>query len=225
MVGPRGPGLAAPLVTLTAVTTTLGCLICLNGEATSRFAQRAVGKILASCSFVAAGWFAGLPSTPHGEWGMIALGFGLLGDLALLSDRRRVFLAGLVAFLAGHLAYARALADLAPNLPAAAVAFVVMAGVGVAIVRWTAPGAGKLAPAVAVYALAIASMVALAVGVAFAAPATPTVVLALAAVLFAASDVAVARQRFVEPALINRAVGLPLYYLAQLLFVWGLARV
>jgi len=35
---------------------------------------------------------------------------------------------------------------------------------------------------------------------------------------FAASDISVARDRFVAPAFINRAWGLPLYYVAQISF-------
>ena len=37
------------------------------------------------------------------------------------------------------------------------------------------------------------------------------------AVLFAVSDISVARDQFVRPAFINRLWGLPLYYAAQLL--------
>jgi hypothetical protein len=40
----------------------------------------------------------------------------------------------------------------------------------------------------------------------------------LAAALFAASDVLVARQQFVAPAMANRIIGLPMYFAAQLLF-------
>jgi hypothetical protein len=39
----------------------------------------------------------------------------------------------------------------------------------------------------------------------------------LGALLFAASDLAVARDQFVRPGLANRMVGLPLYYAAQVL--------
>jgi uncharacterized membrane protein YhhN len=41
------------------------------------------------------------------------------------------------------------------------------------------------------------------------------------AVLFFVSDVAVARDRFVEPSWKNRAWGLPAYYAGQLLLAWG----
>ena len=42
-------------------------------------------------------------------------------------------------------------------------------------------------------------------------------VVAVGAIAFAASDIAVARDRFVRPGFANRAWGLPLYYLAQVL--------
>jgi hypothetical protein len=45
-------------------------------------------------------------------------------------------------------------------------------------------------------------------------------VILAAAVAFYLSDLAVARDRFVAPGFRNRLWGLPLYYGAQLLFVW-----
>ena len=43
----------------------------------------------------------------------------------------------------------------------------------------------------------------------------------VAALLFAASDIAVARDKFVAAAFINRAWGLPTYYAAQLMLAWS----
>jgi uncharacterized membrane protein YhhN len=63
---------------------------------------------------------------------------------------------------------------------------------------------------VVAYCLAIGAMLWLAQGVD-----RPEV--RLGAVLFAASDLFVARDRFVRPGLANRALGLPLYYAAQVL--------
>ena len=54
-----------------------------------------------------------------------------------------------------------------------------------------------------------------------AAPAAGTARLLVAALLFYASDLCVARERFVEHAPVNRYVGLPLYYAGQLLFALG----
>ena len=45
----------------------------------------------------------------------------------------------------------------------------------------------------------------------------------LGAIMFAASDVAVARDRFVVKGFRNKAWGLPAYYCAQLLLAWSVA--
>jgi uncharacterized membrane protein YhhN len=47
---------------------------------------------------------------------------------------------------------------------------------------------------------------------------------AVGALLFYLSDLAVARHRFVHPAFVNRAIGLPLYYVGQLLIALTIAR-
>ncbi len=44
--------------------------------------------------------------------------------------------------------------------------------------------------------------------------------LLIGAAAFHLSDLAVARDRFVTPGLVNRALGLPLYYYAQLCLAW-----
>ena len=48
--------------------------------------------------------------------------------------------------------------------------------------------------------------------------ATEVPLIGVAAILFAISDVSVARDRFVSRDIANKAWGLPLYYIAQLLF-------
>jgi uncharacterized membrane protein YhhN len=45
------------------------------------------------------------------------------------------------------------------------------------------------------------------------------------AVLFFASDLAVARDKFVEPGFTNRVWGLPCYYAGQLLIAWSILPV
>jgi uncharacterized membrane protein YhhN len=45
----------------------------------------------------------------------------------------------------------------------------------------------------------------------------------IGAVLFAASDLTVARERFVHRSAWNRVVGLPMYYAGQLLIAWSIA--
>jgi uncharacterized membrane protein YhhN len=72
------------------------------------------------------------------------------------------------------------------------------------------------------YFFVIGAMTALACGVTGAGgPAT----VALGAIAFTASDVSVARDRFVRNDFFNRAWGLPLYYCAQLLIALSPAAV
>ena len=56
--------------------------------------------------------------TAAGVWLLVALVFGLLGDVALLSDSLPRFRAGVWAFLVGHLAYLVCFASLGLTVPA-----------------------------------------------------------------------------------------------------------
>jgi uncharacterized membrane protein YhhN len=167
---------------------------------------RAAGKLGASAVFVALGVTVGTGGSFRGPI-LAALLLSAVGDGLLLSARKSVFLAGLVAFLLAHVAYAVAFAP-ASRPPALAVLAVVLATL--AALRWLWPKAGRLRAPVAAYCAVIAVMVSLALGV-------PRAGVRAGALLFWLSDLAVARNRFVAPAFANRLVGLPLYYAAQLL--------
>jgi uncharacterized membrane protein YhhN len=169
-------------------------------------AVRAVGKLGASAAFVALAIVLGVEGTF--ERGILA---GLLlsaaGDALLLSARRSAFLAGLVAFLLAHVAYAFAFSLVArPSAWSALAVFAVTA----AALRWLWPALGDMRIPVVAYCAAIAVMLWLALGV-------ERGEVRLGALLFYASDLTVARDRFVRPGFANRLVGLPLYYAGQLL--------
>ena len=175
-----------------------------------------VAKCVASACFVAIGmvrWRDGLV----GDAIFVGLVLGALGDVLLIFRNRHGFMAGLGSFLFGHVAYAVAFARRSTAIVPGAVAAVLFAGVSVPVWRWAAPGIrrSKMVAPVAIYVLAIGAMVALAVSAAFT---TERPVYAIGAGLFAASDCAVMRERFVTPSPNNRAWGLPLYYAAQLMF-------
>ncbi|MCB9662741.1 MAG: lysoplasmalogenase [Alphaproteobacteria bacterium] len=196
-----------------------GLALSLVGEVRGHRPVRAVGKLAASGAFLGLAWNVGLAEVaPHGPWMVGGLLLSALGDALLLADDKRVFLAGLVAFLLAHVAYAVAYALLGPALPWVAAGAVGMLALGVGVDRWLGTAAGRLRPAVLAYTVAIGVMVSLAAGV----PGRP--LLTLGAVLFAISDLFVARQRFVAAEVRNRLVGLPLYYLAQILLVVAAAE-
>lgn len=200
----------------------LGLGVCLVGVATDRIGLRAIGKLTASSGFL--GLAAALDlshSGAHAPWVFGALVLCWLGDALLLFKAKKVFLAGLVSFLLGHVAYAGALATLGlDGVGAGVTALGVVALLG-AVWRWLAPHTGSLKPAVASYVVVIGAMMVLAGGAAVSGSEAGRPWLLVAAVMFAASDIFVARHRFVDEEPVNRYAGLPLYFLAQYLFVWA----
>jgi uncharacterized membrane protein YhhN len=181
-----------------------------------------VSKPLASLGFLGVAWAGGALESSYGT----AVGVGLVlcwwGDVLLIRKERRWFLAGLVAFLAGHVAYgvAFALAGLDPRGIAAGGLFVGVSAVP--ILRWLWPNVqGAMRGPVGAYVAVISGMVALACGASVAGG--PLIAL-VGALLFYASDLFVARQRFVRAGSVNRLIGLPLYYGGQLLMAASVAR-
>lgn len=182
---------------------------------------RAALKLLASLTFVAAGALFLPLHAMAGRWLMAGLVLSLVGDVALIpKGKKALFLAGLGAFLAAHLCYVAAfIARGHHGAHALAVGALVLAA-GLALARWLWPHVrGGMRAPVAAYVVTISAMVACAAG-AFGAGARPT--LFAGAVLFYLSDLCVARERFVVRARVNGALGLPLYFAAQLLLVDGL---
>ncbi|MCA9708144.1 MAG: acyl-CoA dehydrogenase family protein [Myxococcales bacterium] len=188
------------------------------GERT--LAQR-VAKPLASTGFVLVALAAGATGSPYGQWVLAALVLSWVGDVCLLSSRSGWFLAGLGAFLLGHVAFGAAFWTLGPAPGWVLGSAAGLAGVALGVRHWLGPyvPTGMRRP-VDAYMLVISAMVALALG-ATAAGASPRV--ALGAVAFYLSDLAVARDRFVSPSASNRLWGLPLYYGAQLVLASTIA--
>jgi uncharacterized membrane protein YhhN len=174
-----------------------------------------IWKPLASSGFVASAVAAGALHDTSGRVVVLALFLCLLGDVLLIPDDPRAFRAGVLSFLGGHLAYAAAFLIRGIDAGFAAVALVAVAAAASITVARLKPHLpdGMVGPVTA-YVGAISVMVACAIGTAWARPAPAIPVGALA---FFLSDLSVARDRFVVASFANRAWGLPLYYVAQLL--------
>jgi uncharacterized membrane protein YhhN len=85
---------------------------------------------------------------------------------------------------------------------------------GLFVWKRLAPHVGDMAGPIVAYLAVITVMVVMAFA---ACGAGATILIPVGAVSFYASDIAVARDRFVAPGVANRVWGLPLYYLAQVL--------
>ncbi len=194
---------APSIVAVSAVV--LGLAGHLWADATGRARARAVFKILASCGFVALGALSA-----HDRFGLLILAglcLSAVGDALLLSAAERVFLAGVGAFLLAHLAYVGAFA---PGARISLVAAAILAAAAAAVMAWLWRRLGPMRVPVLVYTAVISTMLLLGLGTA-----RPLVL--WGALLFYLSDLSVARDRFVQPGLANRLVGLPMYYAGQVL--------
>jgi uncharacterized membrane protein YhhN len=193
-----------PVVAAGAVALLLA--VHLVAERRGARALRAATKVGASLAFVALAVARGV----EGRFGaaiLAGLVLSVAGDALLLSARRTAFLAGLVAFLLAHVAYAVAFAGVAHPSPGPALAVALATG---AVLAWLWRGLGSMRGPVIAYCLVISVMLWLALGVG-----RPLV--RAGALLFYLSDLLVARDRFVRPGFANRVVGLPLYYAGQVL--------
>lgn len=215
---------SATTLGLVATAVCLGALAALvAAEVRHDRAGRFRWKPLASLAFVAVPFLTGAVASDTPEvarWIAAGLVLGAIGDVLLMFESQRAFLGGLVAFLLGHLAYVVAFARTVPParwIEGGMIAVVAATLVAAAIVlRWLWPRLGAMRVPVIGYVAVITSMVVGGIAVA-------TPLATAGAIAFYASDLAVAREKFVVKDVWNRAIGLPLYYGAQLLIAWSVA--
>lgn len=158
---------------------------------------------------------------------LAALVFCLGGDVLLGMGSDKAFLGGLISFLLGHVMYTAAFfmnADVGTFMAAAMIVLLVAAAL---VWRWLEPHLEEMKTPVLAYMVIISIMVCAAAGLAANStlPGSARMVILTGAVLFYISDLFVARQRFVVDAIVNRQIGLPLYYAAQFLLAFSAAWV
>lgn len=175
-----------------------------------------VSKTLAAAAFVATALAGGALATSYGQLVLVALCLCMAGDVLLIPrDREGCFLAGLASFLLGHVMFGVAFWERGVSPSALTLSGLAALVFALLCLRWLTPHlSGVFRVAVPAYVAVIALMMALAGG-ATAASGDPS--LAAGAVIFAASDLTVARDRLIAHDFWNGAVGLPLYFGAQLI--------
>jgi len=207
------------------------CMLCLamiiiEGKKKLPRSVYATLKIIAATLFVVVGFFRADIETDAGRLFVAALVLSWIGDLLLIpKGHKRIFLAGLVAFLLAHVMYVPAFVargvDVVALIGAAVVTLVPIS----IVLRWLDPKVkGTMRSAVVAYVFVISAMLATAFGCVVSGASTSggvSPVLFVGALVFYLSDVVVARERFVAPGYINRVFGIPLYFFAQLLLIAG----
>lgn len=203
------------------VVTLIALVFLLVGE---RSNQRLVwaSKPIASVGFICTAFAYGAMDSTYGVAVIWALVLSFFGDVFLIPKHaRKWFLAGLVAFLLGHVGYAVGFSMRGIDGTSAALAGVALLVGAVGVGRWLLPNvdATMKGPVVA-YIVVISVMVTLAVGT-HGHTSNPYIV--VGAVMFFLSDLCVARHRFVKVGFENKIIGLPLYYGGQLVLAVSVA--
>jgi len=203
-------------MTLAAAFTALAVAALLVAEWRGSRVGVWIAKPLASLGFMSVALLGGALEGAYGRWIFSGLCLCAVGDVLLIPrSNGKLFLLGIAGFALGHVAYAWAFYSRNPQLWPSVIAFAIMALIVARTLNWLGPHLpADMRVPVRVYMLVIAAMVGLAVG---ASAATDELSIAIGAAAFAASDLSVARERFVRPSLRNLLWGLPLYYAAQLL--------
>lgn len=142
-----------------------------------------------------------------------AIALGVLGDIGLIIRHKAGFIAGMIAFLIGHLVYLLAFTQLNFQLHEWAISFALLLFIGSHFFRYLLPSIeGSLKYGVAAYAITLVAMTSLALSVKID---NTTTVIGVGATLFLVSDIFVAMNRFKKSEFKNRLIGLPLYYAGQ----------
>jgi uncharacterized membrane protein YhhN len=193
-----------------------GLLVALLAEYRNNTVVSIAGKLIAATAYITAALSLGALNTVYGKVMLCGMGFCWLGDLFLVSRQSRIwFLAGLVSFLTGHVAYTVAFAVRGVDTAVVAITVVFMSLFAWRAVVWLNPHTDRrMRVPVWLYLATISVMMVMATGTH---ASDGNMFILFGAILFVLSDLAVARNRFVGRAFINRAIGLPLYFTAQLL--------
>lgn len=194
------------------IISAVACAVLVIAEQRQLAVVRTIAKTVASLAFLCVGVLA----AREANFMTAGLALGVIGDLALLGDSKRAFLIGLGAFLLGHLAYVAGISQVVPPREWLAPLALVPAAVGIAALAYLWPRLGSLRVPVICYVATIVAMMAGALA------ARANTALVIGAALFFASDLAVARDKFVAKTFANKAWGLPAYYAGQLLIAWSL---
>jgi uncharacterized membrane protein YhhN len=198
-------------------------LLLLVYEKREREKGRLISKTILSGLFVLVAFLQPSSVPSYGDFILIGLIFCLAGDVCLALPGDKIFRAGLVAFLVGHIFYLIGFTYLVPAskwfIPGAVLFWVF----SLIVFLWLRPHLKSMLVPVVVYILVITVMAsgAWAVFDRSASSFWGRAFVFAGALLFYVSDVFVARNQFVQREFLNRLFGLPLYYLGQFLLAFS----
>ena len=172
--------------------------------------------------FIGSALAAAALDSSYGRWILAALVLSWFGDVFLIPRRApRAFQAGILSFLLGHVAFTAAFVIRGLDLRIALLAALLALVASLLAARWLRPHVpAQMRIPVHAYLIVLSLML---VCAAAASGSSGDARILLGALMFYASDLSVARDRFVVSQFTNRAWGLPLYFAAQLVLATSVA--
>ncbi len=157
------------------------------------------------------------------KYGIIILGaltFSVVGDILLLKNNNRFFIAGLISFLIAHVFFIIAFLIQISSFTYLYFTFVPCLIFSFAIACWLIPKVEReLKIPVIIYMLVITIMLSCAIASFYT---TTNYLILIGALLFYFSDLSVARDRFCAAGILNLVWGLTFYYTAQVLLIFSI---
>ncbi len=181
-------------------------------------------KPFLSLLFIATAMIQPHQSTSYFHLILSGLCLCLIGDVCLIFfSNRKIFTAGLVAFLAGHIMYVIAFFNFGVTGPVLWITVAVCLCLSTVVFLWLRPSLGEMFGPVIAYILIITVMVIAAAALTSNSglDTTARILVFAGALLFYFSDIFVARHRFIKKEFLNRAAGLPMYYTAQFMIAFS----
>ena len=197
------------LVTLVAVA----CIALVGLLHSGLYVPAIAAKLIASTAFIAVAVRSGAMASRYGRLILLGLALSWCGDMFLTGESRLAFLAGLSAFLLGHVAYVTAFVRHGYQRGWVYAAAVPVTALAIAVFAWLEPHTpADLMLPVRAYIAVISLMVIFAYGTR---GRGGSVLIPVGATLFFLSDLSVAALRLVQTDYPTYVLGLPFYYAGQ----------
>jgi uncharacterized membrane protein YhhN len=186
-----------------------------------------ITKSILSFLFVLTALLQPRPVPVYFNYLIVGLIFCLVGDVCLALPHKKAFMAGLVAFLLGHVLYVFSFSSLTPVSGWFSPGAIILVVISVLIFFWLRPHLKSMLIPVLIYILVITIMAfgAWAVFWKSSLQASGRTLILAGALCFYVSDIFVARQRFIKEEFRNRLFGLPLYYTGQFMLAFSVGAI
>lgn len=202
-------------------------VLLLVAEAKKNIILKIIAKSIASACFVSFAYLLGIHSE-YDTFIFLGLVFSLLGDIFLISTKKKIFLLGLFAFLIAHIFYVFAF------LPKFQFSYFWLISLSIPLIltalfyRRIENLLGNLKIPVIIYFIVINTMLCISLSLIIQNLISIETVLGyyivfVGAFLFYLSDIAVAKERFIGKNFTNKLWGLPFYYIGQFFIAFSIS--